>query len=328
MRKKEKPVAFQFYPRDYLADVHVEVMTIEEEGIYIRLLAYCWLEKFLPNDLKVLCQLAKGATPEAVGTVVRTCFKIDTKDDTKIFHPRLELERKKQHEWSQKSSDAGKKSAKARQVKKLHGERWLTNGSTKRQPAGSTLVEPNGNSSSSSSSSFSSLAAAAAIPTIVEPVEPVELAAAAEPTGAIHFPESQRLIQQAFPGTDSGMTTRIIAAACRCKANASDRDVVELLIRTHKGKRQESAGLWLHTIPAYLATVANGSNHSPPVCPECGGTGEMLNPECHEVPDDELTKWPPDRIYRPCPRCRGDTLRKPAESELQELVYASAKGAS
>jgi hypothetical protein len=65
-----------------------------------------------------------------------------------LVHGRLDLERKKQKEWREKSSEAGKKSGKIRREKKLHTEPTLN--------SGSDLVEPKANSSSSSSSSSSS----------------------------------------------------------------------------------------------------------------------------------------------------------------------------
>jgi len=65
-----------------------------------------------------------------------------------LVHGRLDLERKKQKEWREKSSEAGKKSGKIRREKKLHTEPTLN--------SGSDLVEPKANFSSSSSSSSSS----------------------------------------------------------------------------------------------------------------------------------------------------------------------------
>ena len=44
-----KPPAFQFYPKDFLSDINVSVMSMEERGIYITLLSHCWLEGWLPN---------------------------------------------------------------------------------------------------------------------------------------------------------------------------------------------------------------------------------------------------------------------------------------
>jgi len=87
--------SFQFYPADYLADANVQLMTCEEEGVYIRLLCYCWREGSLPNDDKELSALAKGVDMSRV-TRVKTRFVTDPEDSQKLVHPRLIEERKKQ----------------------------------------------------------------------------------------------------------------------------------------------------------------------------------------------------------------------------------------
>lgn len=165
MQKKDKPVAFQFYPRDYLSDINVEAATLEEEGVYIRLLCYCWLQQGLPSDLTVLCQLAKGAAPEVVEKVVRRCFKTDSKNNEKIYHPRLKLERKKQLAHAKKRSAAGQISGKARRAKTLQAEQVF--------PLCSNKTGTKTNSSISISTSISNLEkpgdnTLSAVPPIVE----------------------------------------------------------------------------------------------------------------------------------------------------------------
>jgi len=145
---KEKPPAFQFYPKDWLSDSNVIAMSRETEGDYIRLLATCWLEGSIPREPRALIKLLKLPTdidePYDLDFVEK-CFQVDPKDETKLIHKRLKKELKKQKNWRKKSSDGGKKSAKLRKEKAL---------------LASTVVEPplqpNGNTSSSSSSSSSS----------------------------------------------------------------------------------------------------------------------------------------------------------------------------
>jgi hypothetical protein len=84
----------------------------------------------------------KGGSREVLA-VVKQRFKISPSDPQRLVHGRLDLERKKQKEWREKSSEAGKKSGKIRREKKLHTEPTLN--------SGSDLVEPKANSSSSSS---------------------------------------------------------------------------------------------------------------------------------------------------------------------------------
>lgn len=117
-----KSPAFQFYAADYLADEHVTLMTLEEEGVYIRLLAYCWREGSIPADTRALSRLCKGASEESI-LIVKDRFEVHPNDPSRLTHSRLNAEREKQEKWSKKNSANGKKSGKARREKKLHAER-------------------------------------------------------------------------------------------------------------------------------------------------------------------------------------------------------------
>ena len=143
-----KSPAFQFYAAEYLADENVAVMTLEEEGAYIRALSYCWREGSIPSDNETLSRLLKGASNQTL-TVVRKCFNQSSTLVGRLVHPRLDSEREKQAAWREKSSIAGRLSGNARRNKRLQAE------PTFNQPlkGGCVLVEPNANSSSSSSSS-------------------------------------------------------------------------------------------------------------------------------------------------------------------------------
>ena len=105
--------AFQFYAGDYLADAQVMMMTLEQEGAYIRLLAICWREGSIPADLKTLSMLCKGASP-AVLRVVAKCFQPNPNQPGTLIHQRLNAEIEKQAQWRAKSVAGGKKSAEKR----------------------------------------------------------------------------------------------------------------------------------------------------------------------------------------------------------------------
>jgi uncharacterized protein YdaU (DUF1376 family) len=111
-----KSPAFQFYAAEYLADENVQLMSLEEEGAYIRLLAYCWRELSIPADEERLSRLCKGASIEVIRVVVK-CFNQSPTEPDRLIHPRLEEEREKQRRWRQKSSEGGKKSAEKRGAK-------------------------------------------------------------------------------------------------------------------------------------------------------------------------------------------------------------------
>ena len=146
-----KSPAFQFYPADYLSDEKVILMTAEEEGCYWRLVAYCWHQGSIPADQDLLCRMVKN-TLNQPSSLVRSCFVEMSNQPSRLVHKRLEIERQKQEAWRTKSAEAGRKSGKARRVKKLHTEPTFENGSNQMP----TKHEPNTNSSSMSSSSSSS----------------------------------------------------------------------------------------------------------------------------------------------------------------------------
>ena len=140
----ERP-SFQFYPNDYLGSERVALMTLEEEGCYIRLLCYCWNYGSIPSSPELLARLIGKGASTTLATKLIPMFEKDPNDPSKLIHLRLQKERKKQDEWRRKSSIGGKKSAKN---KKLNRSRVL-------QPPLQGCNQPNGNTSSSSSSSSS-----------------------------------------------------------------------------------------------------------------------------------------------------------------------------
>ncbi len=114
---KEPSPAYQDYPTDYLADLNTQLMSLEEEGMLTRLKAYCWIEKSLPNDPRVLSALCKGKNPTQL---VLSCF---VEKNGRLFYPGLEKERDKQQKWREQKRKDGLKGANARWSKnnKLNG---------------------------------------------------------------------------------------------------------------------------------------------------------------------------------------------------------------
>jgi len=113
-----KSPAFQFYAAEYLADENVALMTLEEEGAYIRAIAYCWREGSIPADYELLARLLKGASSNIV-RVVAKCFNQHPSDPSRLVHKRLESEREKQRVWREKSSTGGKRSGESRRINNL-----------------------------------------------------------------------------------------------------------------------------------------------------------------------------------------------------------------
>lgn len=112
---KEKPPAFQWYPKDYLSDAKVKRMTFTERGIYVHAMNVCWLENGLPvevseigrslevQDLEWFAEQWKNVAP---------CFKVHPKDKTKLIHPRLEKEKRNQKKnrkiWRENGTKGGR----------------------------------------------------------------------------------------------------------------------------------------------------------------------------------------------------------------------------
>ena len=136
---KERPPAFQFYPRDFLSSEGVRVMTATGRGAYITLLCVCWLEGSLPTDdeqLRRLSDVSESEWKDCRETVIAR-FVVR---DGRLHNYRLDKERAKQRTFSKIQSDKGQKSAESRRNR----------GATPVQPngnPGSTAVQPEGNSS-------------------------------------------------------------------------------------------------------------------------------------------------------------------------------------
>jgi len=109
----DKRPAFQFYPMDYLSDENVVLMTLEQQGAYMRLMSHCWLEGSIPADLPSLARLCRvpDGDMERIWPGLKKCFKMTGARQT---HPRLDLERRKQDAHRLAKSDAGKAGAKAK----------------------------------------------------------------------------------------------------------------------------------------------------------------------------------------------------------------------
>lgn len=153
-----KPPAFQFYPQDYLASTRVAEMTLEEEGVYIRLLCYCWSAGSIPKDPERCAKLAgKGCSVETA-TVVQRSFSEHPTDYQRLVHDRLEIERENQRARREQASSAGKKSAERRAKTHVESVETKENPAKTHSSNGrSTEVQRNLNPSSSSSSSSSGI---------------------------------------------------------------------------------------------------------------------------------------------------------------------------
>lgn len=106
---------YKRFPKDYLSDENVAVMSLEEEGAYNRLMDYCWLQGSIPNDVDRLASMCR-VSPEKMGALwpaIRPCF--DASDESgRLAHPRMDRERRQALNRKKKLSEAGKKGARVR----------------------------------------------------------------------------------------------------------------------------------------------------------------------------------------------------------------------
>ena len=121
-----KRPAFQFYPGDWLGSQRVSLLSLEEEGAYLRLLASCWQHGSIPSDPEKIARLIGKGASTTLATTLATMFQPHPYDSALMVHDRLEREREKQDAWAEKSREGGRKSAEKRQ--------YLKGGSTTLQP--------------------------------------------------------------------------------------------------------------------------------------------------------------------------------------------------
>lgn len=99
---QQKSPAYQWYPKDILSSARVQEMSLAEEGAYRRLLDYCWLNGNVPADASRCARLiGKGCTNE-IASYVLEMFVPDPLDTARMIHERLEVERDKQKQNSEK----------------------------------------------------------------------------------------------------------------------------------------------------------------------------------------------------------------------------------
>ena len=172
----EKSPAFQFYARDWLSSDSVSLMTAEQAGAYITLLAHAWLKpEGLPADVPSLAKLARvpaSRFERSVWPRVSGCFR--TNDGGNLYNARLETERDAQETHRAERSQSGKRGAATRWALKLNSS---ANGSAIKEPMAK-------NSSSSATASASASTAFQA----VEPPPPPRLNGARNPDRMTYGP--------------------------------------------------------------------------------------------------------------------------------------------
>lgn len=115
--KKNKAPAFQFYVKDYLTDHDVVLMTLEQQGAYVRLLCHQWLEGSIPADQEILARLLTVSRSRMKVIWAGIGMKFRDAGDGRLANERLTRSKEGHDEWVAKSAAGGVRSARLRQAR-------------------------------------------------------------------------------------------------------------------------------------------------------------------------------------------------------------------
>jgi uncharacterized protein YdaU (DUF1376 family) len=176
------PPAFQLYSADFYMDTND--WTIEEIGIYTRLLLTEWTNGGLPNDDVRLARIAGCGTKKFQKSWRSISFKFHPNGDGKLINTRMEESREKQAQYIEKQREKGK-------IRSL--EMWKGHIAVAK-PTAKERLQPEDSSSSSSSSS--PLKKEKNITTFAEYAE------AAQSAVALYLKENFEIWRKAYPAID------------------------------------------------------------------------------------------------------------------------------
>jgi hypothetical protein len=96
------------------------------------------------------------------------------------------------------------------------------------------------------------------------------------PPAPEYFPWAVALAtaNQFFPGTGQRLMKKLASEVQRVRPETTDKELAEMLQHTHS-KRQQSAGLWLYTVPDYATNYLRTGNGFAPTKPR-GRTGDEI----------------------------------------------------
>jgi uncharacterized protein YdaU (DUF1376 family) len=114
---KQKPPAYQWYPKDYDTDEAVKLMTYEEEGIYRRLLDHQWLHGGIPAVVEKIARLVPKVPFARFKKLWPSMAAKFAPQGDRLVNARLERQRGDTDEFHEEKRAGGIASAEARRQK-------------------------------------------------------------------------------------------------------------------------------------------------------------------------------------------------------------------
>jgi uncharacterized protein YdaU (DUF1376 family) len=146
---ENKPPSYPWYPRDFAMDEPVQMMTLEEEGAYRRLLDHQWLHGSIPADVAQLARICKNVPPAKMRKLwgaIAPLFVADA-DGLRYRNRKLERVRQEREEYRQRQSEAGRRGAR---------QRWHPTPEANGDPNGGGIATPVADQWPASASAFAS----------------------------------------------------------------------------------------------------------------------------------------------------------------------------
>jgi uncharacterized protein YdaU (DUF1376 family) len=194
-----KAPAYQWYPRDFASDEPVQLMTLEQEGAYRRLLDHQWMHNSIPEGPAQLAKICKNipvAQMRRIWVSIAVCFVPVEGEEGRLQNRKLERVRAVSREYHERQSAAGRRGAAARWDRKQQGqEDDGANGGAMATP----LAEGMANDSSASAPASASASASASQSSSVGPdADPESVSAEAEWLLAAFQAQPERVAVQQF----------------------------------------------------------------------------------------------------------------------------------
>lgn len=112
-----KAPSYPWYPRDFAADEPVQLMSLEEEGAYRRLLDHQWLHGSIPGDVESLARICKNTPIKEMRRIwakIEVCFVRMEGQPPRYVNRKLERVRQERAAYVEHQKESGSRGGKAR----------------------------------------------------------------------------------------------------------------------------------------------------------------------------------------------------------------------